>query len=192
MAARIQNNSALDPAQTRRRVRVVATFIVLWMFVIAGRLVFLQLFQHEWLLAKANGQQRDAIAMVPERGVVYDRQGRELARSVEMETLYADSRVLESANAAESLSPFTGLSKDEVAKRLAVLRDPKKKNVLIARKLDTDNADHIRALDIKGLSLEKEAKRLYPNGQLAAHILGFVGLDNDGLGGIEKQFDKHI
>src|SRR5258708_21297961 len=90
-----------------RGVLVVASVLVIWMFIIAGRLVFLQVFQHNWLRERARVQQQDIIATVPQRGLVYDRQGRELARSIDTESLYIEPQKIENVHAAAvALAPL--------------------------------------------------------------------------------------
>jgi cell division protein FtsI (penicillin-binding protein 3) len=192
MAARSYNQKR-RPDHTTRRVLVVASVIVIWMFIIAGRLVFLQVFQHNWLRERARVQQQDTIPTVPQRGLVYDRQGRELARSIDTESLYIEPQKIENVHAtAVSLAPLIAGDTKKLEARLESARQQNRQSILLARKLDEEAAAKVRTAQIKGTYFEKELKRLYPNGSLAAHILGFVGLDNEGLGGVEKQFNQKI
>jgi cell division protein FtsI (penicillin-binding protein 3) len=193
MSARRFNTSSPNPDQTSRRVLVVASIIVLWMFVIAGRLVYLQMFQHSWLRERADAQQQDTVNTIPQRGLVYDRQGRELARSIETETLYVEPQKIDDIRqTARSVAPIIGQDSAKLEAKLQTAKASNKKSILLDRKLDEDHANQIRDLKQKSLYLVKEPKRFYPNGSLAAHILGFVGLDNAGLAGVEQQFNQRI
>jgi cell division protein FtsI (penicillin-binding protein 3) len=193
MSRRSFDRSNPPPEQARSRVLIVASLIVLWMFVIAGRLVYLQVVQREWLMERARSQQQKTEDTVAQRGVVYDRQGRELARSIDTETFYFEpEKGQDLHDAAVKLAPILSRDPVELTAKLEADVAANRKSILLARKMDEDRAEQIRNTGLKGLQFEKEAKRFYPNGQLAAHILGFVGLDNDGLGGVEKQFNHRI
>jgi cell division protein FtsI (penicillin-binding protein 3) len=181
------------PVNSPHRVLIVASIIVVWMFIIAGRLVALQIFQHDWLSDRARTQQQNSIETVPQRGVVFDRQGRELARSVDTETLYIEPYRIEDFHlAAATLAPLIGADTGQLEAKLKTAKQENKKSILLERKLSEDIAERIRTAQVKGTYFVKEPKRYYPNGTLAAHILGFVGLDNDGLAGIEQQYNKNI
>ena len=163
------------------------------MTIITGRLIALQVFQHDWIRDRARTQQQDSIDTVPQRGVVYDRQGRELARSVDTETLYIEPPRIEDIHlTAATLAPLIGADSNQLETKLGTAKKEDKKSILLERKLSEDSAEHIRGAAIKGAYFVKEPKRYYPNGSLAAHILGYVGLDNDGQAGIEEKFDKRI
>jgi cell division protein FtsI/penicillin-binding protein 2 len=181
------------PDASRRRALVIISLLVFWMLVITSRLVYLQTFQHEMLTRRARLQQQDAIETSPMRGLVLDRQGRELARSVDTESFFAvPAEIEDEEKAATNLAPLVGSERETLAARLREGKEKNRKFVWVARKLDVEQAQKIAALKLAGIYSLKEPKRFYPNGQLASHVLGFVGLDEVGLGGVEQVYNERI
>lgn len=171
----------------------MACFLGVWMLVIGARLIYLQTAQHEWLTTRARTQQQEAIETSPVRGLVLDRHGNELARSISTESFWAVPREVKNVEeAAARLAPLVGADAAALAVKLKEAQAAGRKFAWIARKLDDESAAKVRALNVTGVYSLKEPKRQYPNGQLAAHILGFVGLDETGLAGIEQAYDKEI
>ncbi|HEX8143106.1 MAG TPA: penicillin-binding protein [Pyrinomonadaceae bacterium] len=193
MRSRSAASSKARPDASRRRVFVIAFMLVFWMLAIAVRIVYLQTAGHEWLRERARMQQQDSIETSPVRGLVLDREGRELARSVDTESFFAvPYEISDPAGIAARLAPLVGVDAGTLAARLREAKEAKRKFVWIARKLDQEQAEKINALKLEGLHSIKEPKRRYPNGQLAAHVLGFVGLDEVGLGGVEQVYDERV
>lgn len=193
MRARLAAQSKARPDNSRTRALVVACFLGVWMFIIGVRLVSLQTSQHAWLLTRARAQQEDTVQTSPIRGLVLDRNGNELARSVDMESFWAvPGEIRNVEETAVRLAPFAGVDANTLAARLKEAQSANRKFAWVARKLDEEQAAKIRALNIEGIYSLKEPKRQYPNGALASHILGFVGLDEDGLAGIEQAFNERI
>jgi cell division protein FtsI (penicillin-binding protein 3) len=185
--------SAARPDASRRRALVIISLLVFWMFIITSRLVYLQTFQHEILARRARLQQQDAIETSPMRGLVLDRLGRELARSVDTESFFAvPADITDEEQVAARLAPLVGADAKALAARLREGREKNRKFVWVARKLDAEQAQKISALKLAGIYSLKEPKRFYPNGQLASHVLGFVGLDETGLGGVEQVYNERI
>ncbi len=177
----------MRPDLSRRRAKTVALFLCGWMVLIGVRLVQLQTSQHEWLLRRARAQQQQSAPTGVTRGLILDRHGRELARSVEVESFFAVPNEIEDAGAAASrLARVLKVDEAELAERLARANDGGKAFAWIARKVTDEEASAVKALDIKGVHAMQEPKRRYPNGPLAAHVLGFVGLDEQGLAGVEQ------
>ena len=163
------------------------------MIAIGARLVYLQTVQHDWLTERARVQQQDALETSPLRGLVLDRQGRELARSISVESFFVVPGEIESVEeTAARLAPVLKMETAALAARLKEAQAAKRKFAWVARKLDDAQAEAVRALSLKGVYSYKESKRHYPNGPLAAHVLGFVGLDEVGLGGIEQAYNERI
>jgi cell division protein FtsI (penicillin-binding protein 3) len=193
---RAQSSAALSKARpdaSRRRALVIISLLVFWMLVITTRLVYLQTFQHDQLARRARLQQQDAVETSPMRGLVLDRQGRELARSIDTESFFAVPAEIEDAEqAAARLSPLVNVESKELVARLREGREKNRKFVWLARKVDAAQAAKVSALKLSGVYSLKEPKRFYPNGQLAAHVLGFVGLDEVGLGGVEQVYNERI
>lgn len=165
----------------------VAAF--LWMGVIWGRLVQLQVFRYTDYLARAQRQQQRTIEVTPKRGVLYDRNYRELAMSAEVDSAFAvPSEITDPNLVASLLAPVVQESPAELLERLGASRS----FCWIKRKLDAEEAARIRSLNLKGVYFLKENKRFYPKRELAAHILGYVGIDENGMAGIEYAVDGLI
>src|SRR2546427_882050 len=175
------------------RALIVTLALVAWMLAIGARLVQVQITQHDDLAARAQSQQLGAIDTSPIRGQVLDRQGRELARSIDTESFFADPREVDNVDlTARNIAAATGLDQAELAKRLSDAKDSNKKFVWIVRRMDVAAANKLDALNLDGLYSRKEPKRYYPNDSLAAHVLGFVGADEIGLSGVEQYYNEKI
>jgi cell division protein FtsI (penicillin-binding protein 3) len=181
------------PDTSHRRALIVSLILAAWMVAIGARLVYLQAFEHEWLVARARVQQQDALKTSPVRGLVLDRRGRELARSINAESFFIVPYEIKNVEeTAALLAPLVQVDEAALASRLKEAQDKKQKSLMVARKLDEETATRINALKLKGVYSYKESKRHYPNGELAAHVLGFVGMDEVGLGGIEQSYNERI
>ena len=187
MPGRFAAQSKVRPDASRRRALAVALFLFLWMLVISARLVHLQVSQHDWFRARARAQQQDAVETSPVRGLILDRQGRELARSIDTDSFFAvPTEIKDVHEAATHLAPIIGVNASALATRLKEAKEANRKFVWLARKLDAEHSASIRDLGLEGVYAYKEPKRYYPNGALAAHVLGFVGIDEEGLAGVEQ------
>src|SRR3979409_169384 len=179
--------------KSHRRALFVAIGLVAWMALIGARLVQLQVSQHDDFTSRARNQQLSAVETSPRRGQVLDRQGRELARSIETESFYADPRDISDPNdTAKRIAGITGQDRDELARRLAAAIDAKKQFVWITRRVAMESANKLDAMELKGVFSRKESKRYYPNDSLAAHVLGFVGTEQIGLSGVEQFYNEKI
>lgn len=193
MPRRSSGIAASRPGNSHRRARFVAIGLVVWMLVIGARLVQLQVNQHDDLTARAKSQQLGSIETSPVRGQLLDRQGRELARSIDTASFFADPREISNTDeTARRIASITGLNEAELVKRLADAKDTNKKFVWITRRLDVLLANQLDALNLEGVYSRKEPKRFYPNDSLAAHVLGFVGLDEIGQSGVEQYYNEKI
>lgn len=193
MRPRSASSIKARPDTSHRRVLIVASVLVFWMFAITARIVYLQTIQHEWLRERARVQQQDALETSPVRGLVLDREGRELARSVDTESFFVvPGEINDVAGVAAQLAPLVGVDARALQERLREAKEGNRKFAWIARKLEQEQAERINALKLEGVYSLKEPKRRYPNGQLAAHVLGFVGLDEVGLAGVEQFYDERV
>src|SRR6185436_4505597 len=193
MPRRATDNEAPGAPSARRRILFVAIGLVFWMLVIGGRLVQLQIHRHDELALRARNQQLSSIETAPTRGQVLDRQGRELARSLDTESFYSDpSEVINVAETARRISSITGLDRAELARKFNDAKDANKKFIWLIRRLEMERAAKLDALELTGVYSRKEPKRYYPNDTLAAHVLGFVGTDEIGLGGVEQAYNEKI
>src|SRR5438270_11753969 len=193
MPDRYGTEHTLRPDASRRRALVVAVFLCLWMTAVGARLTYLQTSQHEWLTRRARAQQLDVEPQNAVRGLILDRQGRELARSVGVDSFFADPREIENADeAATQLARVLDVDAGALAARLKEAKEARRGFVWLARKVDEEQSRAVQELKIKGVYSVEEQKRRYPNGALAAHVVGFVGLDDKGLAGVEQVYNAAL
>src|SRR5882762_6364225 len=193
MPRRATANEVPRTQPSHRRILGVAIVLVFWMLAIGARLVQLQIHQHDNLATRARNQQLSSIETAPTRGQVLDRQGRELARSLDTESFYSDpSEVKNIDETVRKIASVTGLDRADLIKRFNDAKDANKKFIWIVRRLEIERAHKLDALEIEGVYSRKEPKRYYPNDTLAAHVLGFVNADELGLGGVEQSYNEKI
>jgi len=161
----------------------------IWSVAILFRLVLLQAWHHEDYALRSESQQRAFIEVSDKRGEILDRHLEELAVSVEAASVYADPMEVEDPPAvSRRLAPILELPEEELLRKL----ESHTRFTYLKRQMSPTVGRRIRELGLKGIHLQKENKRVYPNRKLAAQILGFVGIDNKGLGGLEYYFDKYL
>src|SRR3954447_2869217 len=195
MLARLVARSKSRPDVSPGRALFVAAFIGFWMLVVCARLVYLQFSQYDNLANRARQQQQNEIETSPRRGELLDRQERQLASSVQTVSLFIDPDGLDVPTLdrnAQQIAQSLGLKQADLAREFRKAHEDKKRFVWIARRLDADKADKVVALKLPGVQTQLEPKRFYPNGSLAAHVLGYVGLDGKGLGGVEQYYNAKI
>jgi cell division protein FtsI (penicillin-binding protein 3) len=172
-----------------QRLYLLVGMLCFWVLAIAGRLVQLQVVDYGEFAQRAQRQQQRTIEVAPKRGAIYDRNGQELAMSVRVDSVFAvSSEIPDQATAATLLANVLGTDSEEILTRLKSSRA----FCWIARKLDAPTSERIRALNLRGIYFQKESKRFYPNRELAAQALGYVGLDDEGLGGIERSYEAKL
>jgi cell division protein FtsI/penicillin-binding protein 2 len=178
---------------SHRRALCVAIGLLIWMFAIGARLVQLQIHQHDQLASRARNQQLSSIETAATRGQVLDRQGRELARSLDTESFYGDPSEIKNVDTtAGRISAITGQDRVDLVRRLNDAQAANKKFIWIVRRVEMERANKLDALELDGVYSRREPKRYYPNDSLAAHVLGFVGTDEIGLGGVEQYYNEKI
>lgn len=193
MPDRNGSEQTLRPDVSRRRALVVAVFLCLWMVAVGARLAYLQTAQHEWLSRRARAQQLNSETLAPVRGLILDRRGRELARSIDVDSFFASPRDLQDMDAAAAqLADALDVDAATLAARFRQAREARRSFVWIARKVNDEQSRAVRALNLKGVHSVQEAERRYPNGTMASHILGFVGMDERGLAGVEQVYDAKL
>lgn len=181
----------------RKRFAWVAVFFIAWTVVISGRLLWVQVIRHKDWVDRAAKQQQRTFEVAPRRGVLYDRNLRELAVTVLAESVYAVPSEL-GDNREQTADIISGIvhvdPTDTFTARGSILArlNASRNFAWIARKLTPEQVTRIRELNLKGVYLQKEYKRFYPNGDLASQTLGYVGLDDVGLGGLERQFEDEL
>ena len=180
-------------ASFSKRIGVCAIGLALWAGGISTRLVYLQVFRHEDLARRAERQQMRTIEAPAKRADIVDRNGRLLAYSVEADTIYAVPTDISDPDAAArrlcgALGDCDGKAQTALADRIR----RGKAFVYVRRQVTPEQARRVAELDLEGVGFLKENRRYYPNKALAAQVLGYVGVDNVGLAGIESTYDSTI
>ena len=182
---------------SRMRVLNILVMFACWSVLICGRLVWLQVFRHSEWVERAAMQQERGFDVAPRRGILYDRNLHELAMTILVDSVYAvpkeigDARPQTAAALAKIVhtdptDSFT--SEHQILARLNASHN----FAWIARKEDPAIIARVKALNLKGVYFQKEFKRFYPDNQIAAQVLGYVGIDDNGLGGLEENFDEDL
>ena len=184
------NISGNDNKRIEYTVRVLLCIAV----VLVGRLFFLQIIDKSDLQAKNLSQVQVDRKLQSPRGTIYDRNGRPLAMSVVTKSLYADPKMIKQSpsEVAELIAPYVTMSKENIVKAL----QEDTAFVWLNRMMDADKSKAVQQVikdnNIAGLNFVEESKRYYPNGVLAAQVLGFVGTDDKGLDGLEMVLDDEL
>ncbi|MEW6215170.1 MAG: penicillin-binding protein 2 [Nitrospirota bacterium] len=173
----------------KKRAIILNTIIIFSFFAISLRLTDLMILNHKHLSEKAKMQHLKVEDLQVRRGIIFDRRGRELALNLELESLYCDPESLNLNNdSAEKLASVMAKEPDVILAKIP----EDGRFAWVERKLEPDTAERVKELNIKGLGFRTEAKRFYPEGELASHILGLVDVDNQALEGIELQYDGYL
>jgi cell division protein FtsI (penicillin-binding protein 3) len=180
-------------ATIRSRLLFGAAFFLLWAVGIQARLVYLQVHKHSDLEARAANQSARTMDISAKRGDILDRHGRVLAYSVDSDSVYGVPSEIEDAAKAASvlcgaLADCSTKERDALTGRLR----QKRAFVYVRRRVTPLQARRVAELNLDGIGFIKEDRRFYPKKQLASHLLGFVGVDNKGLAGIEAAYDSQI
>jgi cell division protein FtsI (penicillin-binding protein 3) len=171
------------------RIIFISSLLFFSFVFIVGRMFQLQVLKKEELYQMAAQQHQIQIPLVPKRGTIYDRKENELAVSIEVDSVYADPRkVVDVKRTANDFASILKMDREELRQRLKSRRSFE----WIQRKISPREASEIKALQLPGICFLKENRRFYPNSQLAAHLIGFVGLDSKGLEGVEFQYDVSL
>lgn len=173
----------------RARLGLVFFFYLLILFIISFRLLNIQILNNRYFIKLAESQHYLTKNLLPQRGNIYDRNLKILALSLKLFSVYAVPRQIEDKiGTAKQLASVLNLDEQLVLERLT--RD--KLFVWIKRNIEEKDINKIRQLKLKGVDFFKESKRYYPNGELACHVLGFAGIDEEGLDGVELYYDNYL
>jgi cell division protein FtsI (penicillin-binding protein 3) len=176
------------PAETRR-LHLLITAMVLWAAVIGARLYFLHVVHSADYRQRAERQQQRTLDLSPRRGVIYDRNGNELAVSIKVDSVFAVPDEIENLDkTAGTLSSLLGISRQELHGKLGAERS----FVWVKRKLNGTEAAAVRKVKLPGIYFQKEDRRFYPKRELAAQVLGYVDIDEKGLGGLEYRYNSLV
>lgn len=186
----------LDPRRqrwTKVRIWILALLLMIAAGLVGRRAHELQVLRAPALREMAEAQYLRDIRLAPKRGTIYDRNGTELAVSVDVDSVWANPRELranggEPAAIAAQLATVLSIDVDVITRRLASNR----MFVWIERRVTPREAAAIRALDLPGVHMSEESKRFYPNRELAAHVLGFANVDGVGIEGLELTFEEQL
>lgn len=180
---------------SRKRAIVITTIILFGFAVILFRLVNLMIFDHEKLSEQAAQQYIHEKTLTPQRGVIWDRNMKEMATNIETDSLYAvPSKVRDTARLSSQISPIIKVSTGEINNLL--LKKKGKSFTWVARRMDLDDSRKLSALKSSfkdgEIGFVTEPKRYYPKGQTASHILGFANIDDKGIAGLELVYNDYL
>ncbi len=201
-ANRSRNSATRAIPLKRARFWLICLFFLLWATAIGGRLFWLQVVRHKEFQERAEKQQMRTFEVAPRRGVLYDRNLHELAMTVQADSFYAVPSEIDEKqragwvqSAAHALAPVVHTdsedavtSEGQIAERLTNGHS----FAWVARRVTPEVAEHVKALGIKGIYSQKEFERFYPDNEIAAQVLGYVGIDDNGLGGLELKFEPQL
>jgi cell division protein FtsI (penicillin-binding protein 3) len=191
-----QTTRAVVAAPRRLRFFFATVIFAGWALLILGRLFWLQVATHSEYVELAARQQQRTFEVAPRRGVLYDRNMRELAMTVLVDSVYGVPTEIQDKDAtAVALArvvhadPTDGFT---TGRQIDARFHASRNFAWVARKLDPATIARVKSLNLKGIYFQKEFKRFYPNDALAAQVLGYVGTDDNGLGGLERRFDHDL
>ena len=181
---------------TRKRVLWIALMLFTWMIIIIWRLGWLQVVKYEHYLAKAARNQQKEVELVPARGTILDRNGKELAYTIVSDSVYVDLKLLnedeDRLKAARVLGPLLDYKESDLMRKLS----GNASFVWLKRKLDPETALVVKSAigenKLTGVAIKKETQRYYPNESLASHLIGFVSGDDRGLAGLEQTQELNL
>ncbi len=174
------------------RMRLVVLFVTLLLIAVILKVFYIQVFQYQKLNSLANDLWQRNLPITPDRGLILDRNGKVLASNITTTSLYlVPNQIKNKEEVAKNLGEILNVSYEEmykhVSKRTSIERVHPE-----GRQLSFEIADKINSYNYDGVYLLKEAKRYYPYDDLLSHVLGYVGIDNQGLSGLELKYDEEL
>jgi cell division protein FtsI (penicillin-binding protein 3) len=175
---------------------LICLFFFVWACAIGARLFWLQIVRHKEYIERAEKQQQRTFEVAPRRGVLYDRNLHELAMTVQADSIYAvPTEISDKQAVATALARIvhtdpqdTQTSAEEIARRL----DSGHGFAWVARRVSPEASAAVKTLNLPGIYFQKEFQRFYPDNEIAAQVLGYVGVDDNGLGGLEQKFEPQL
>ena len=193
MSAAVRGRSRKGAGRSKKRsdrtgrFSLLLALLALALAVVAGRLVYIQMIVGPAYASEAAEQRTSDIVLSPERGFILDREGEVLAESMEARTVYAvPSAVKDKQATATAVARVLGGEESGYLEKL----NKGATFVYLARRVEVERAESLEELGLQGIGFLEDSRRVYPNNELACQVLGFVGVDNDGLAGIEKFYDE--
>ena len=187
-------SSNSQPSTSTWRYYVVLGIVVLIYLVLLARTAYIQVVEPDMLKSQGDKRSLRAMKNTVQRGTILDRNGEKLAISVPVETVWVDPKTIMQKNALsmkkhwQALADVLGQDLNNLTEKVA--QKPNKRFVYIARQVSPVVGKYIKDLRIPGVYLRKESKRFYPSGEISAHVVGFTDLDDQGIEGVERVYDK--
>jgi len=173
----------------RFRLILIACLFILYGTALGVRLFFLQIINHDELVAQSKKQYKDITKIVYGRGTIFDRNQNELAMNIEVESVsITPLEIADKRRTAKLLASHLHLDSEKIYKKFS----SKRPFVWIKRKCDLQETQTLRRLGLPGVGFIREQKRIYPKRELAANVTGFVGMDNQGLAGVEHFYQSTL
>jgi cell division protein FtsI (penicillin-binding protein 3) len=180
----------MNAKQANRRIRLLLGLFVILFAATLVRATWLQGVRASSLAARATAQHRQPVTLPAGRGTIYDRMGFQMAIGEQATTVYADPQAVQDPRGvALAASQILGVKANALYKQLL---DKRKRFVYVLRKADPQKAARLKHRGLVGLGFYPEEQRTYPQGSVAAQVLGFAGTDNEGIAGVEKQYDRYL
>ena len=174
------------------RIKIVLLITFLLFSIILIKIFYLQTIKNKELSKLANDLWERNLPLTPDRGRILDRNGQVLATNITTVTLYAvPNQILDKEDTSKKLADILDCSYESILKHLTKKTSLEKINPE-GRQLNSEKADKVNELNIDGLYLMKESVRYYPYETMLSHVLGYVGIDNQGLSGLELQYDEYL
>ncbi len=174
---------------SNKRLAIIIWLIVIFFVSVLVKTFNVQINKHNSYVKQANNQRERDIRLLANRGYIYDRNRDKFAITTKKDTVFATPYLVEDKDkAAKALSPILKQSRSDIYEKLSKPGG----FVFLKRKVNKSTADKIKYLKIEGIDLYKENERSYPLGRNASQLLGFVGMDNEGLSGLELEYDKTL
>jgi cell division protein FtsI (penicillin-binding protein 3) len=179
---------------------LICLFFLLWAILIVSRLFWIQVVRHKDFVERADKQQGRTFEVSPRRGVLYDRNLHELAMTVQVDSIFAvPSEISDKQATARALAAIVHTDPDDALtseEQIAGRLEAGHNFAWVARRVSADAAARVRDLiknqSLKGIYFQKEFERFYPDNEIAAQVLGYVGMDDSGLGGLEQKFEAQL
>lgn len=177
----------------KRRLAVLLLFTLIFSFALSMRVFWLQFVRGDELKARAQSQWTKDIPVEPKRGTIYDRNNEPLAISATVDTVVASPPDINDVKTIASLlASALNMDAEKLTQTLTEAKEKNKASVYVKRKITEEESEAVRKLNLKGIYFTKETKRFYPERNLASHVIGFAGIDSQGLDGVELIYDKYL
>ena len=174
------------------KIRLILVLFIVMLVIIVLRVMYIELFEYEKLSSLANDLWSRDLPIEGDRGLIMDRNGVVLADNITTTSLVLiPNQIKDKDKVSSDLAEILGVTKEEMDKHVKKVTSIERVHPE-GRRLDYETADKIESLGHEGVYLVRESKRYYPYGDTLSHVLGYVGIDNQGLSGIELMYDEYL